>query len=330
MALSLTELNAATSEYWKDKEVSDILFKECVIFWKLMSKSNVPLPEQIVRASELVDGGTKIRVFIEHDKAVAGRYGAGVTMATTKKDIINAARYDIGGYYAMNKIDLNDQVQNAGDEQLVDLVNAKMRNIEKSLRDYMATGIYGAATGTPMSDLGFIGLESLFLATSSTAYGDIAEDDMAAWAPNNITTAEAISYKVCQAIWRAAATSQTRAGKPNLAVTTDVLVDGYERTLQTQQRFQDQKMVEAGFDNVLHKGTPIVADEHQAAGTLDALNLNYLGIKTHKDYNFTKPEWRELSRTKPDEFMADSRWIGQLICKNRAAHCRHTNLTEPA
>ena len=124
---------------------------------------------------------------------------------------------------------------------------------------------------------------------------------------------------------------QTRKRKPNLGITTEVLKDAYERTLQTQQRFSDQKMVEAGFENVLHKGAPIVADDNQTSGYLDALNTNHLSLKAHKEFNFTEPEWIAHKETgQPDILTANTRWVGQLITDHRAAHCRHTNLSEPS
>lgn len=40
------------------------------------------------------------------------------------------------------------------------------------------------------------------------------------------------------------------------------------------------------------------------------------------------PQW-EHDLEQPDTLVANVRWIGQLICRNRKAHCRHTNLSEP-
>ena len=90
-------------------------------------------------------------------------------------------------------------------------------------------------------------------------------------------------------------------------------------------------MVEAGWDNILHKGSPIVADPYYATGILDALNLNFLSLRSHKDYNFTTPEWvAKKEGGQPDTITANSRWRGNLFCTNRQMHIRHTNLTEPA
>lgn len=323
MTLELDQLQAATNDYWKNK-TTDIFFTENIMFWRLMGNGGMEM--NLVKGSDLVDGGKMIREFLEVGKSNGGSYGNKTKIDASKRDIINAALFGWSGEYASNGIDLDEQVQNTGKAAMVDLVMAKMGNIEKTIRENLGKKIYQARGSDPHA---IIGLGDLFNTDTSVPYGNIAEDDMAQWKANVITTAEAMSFKVMQAIWRMASVGQTKAKKPNLAVTTEVLKDSYERTIQIQQRFSDKKLVEAGFDNILHKGAPVVSDDNQAEGTLDAVNLEFLKIKTHSKYNFTTPIW-EKDRLEPDSLVANTRFIGQLTCSNRAAHCRHTGLTEAA
>jgi len=320
MSFDLTQIQAATSDYIVKRPI-DIFFTENVLLWKLMGRGGMEM--NYVKASELIDGGEKIRVFLEYAEANSGNYGNTTKIPQNKVTIMNAARFGWAGYYASNTIDLDETVQNSGAEAMVKLVLMKLRNIEKTIRNKMGSEIY--AEGTVPS---FMGLGNLFETTASTKYGGICENDMSVWCDNVITTSEAISFKVMQKIFRTPAIGVAASKKPNLCITTEVLKDGYERTLQTQQRFSDQALVQAGFDNVLHKRAPVVADDNQTTGYLDALNLNYLKIKTHQDYNFTEPKW-EYDKEQPDAKTANTRWVGQLVCSNRKAHCRHTGLTEP-
>jgi hypothetical protein len=73
----------------------------------------------------------------------------------------------------------------------------------------------------------------------------------------------------------------------------------------------------------------VVTDNKQTAGYVDALNTNFLDILTHEDYNFTKPIWASPI-DQPDLKVAFIRWSGNLICRNRKAHHRRIDLTEPA
>jgi hypothetical protein len=116
-------------------------------------------------------------------------------------------------------------------------------------------------------------------------------------------------------------------GIPNLYVTTDEIKDKFEATLQTQARYRDVDMVSAGFNNILFDGAPVTTDANVTANYLMALNTKFLALKTHKDYAFTKPVWTaENPSSKPDNLSAQMRWMGQLVCSNRKANARDTNV----
>ena len=113
MALALDELNAITLDRW-EKESTDIFFLDNVLLWKLLGNGN--LMNELVQASETVDGGMMIRVPLEYAEANSGTYGNTTKIKQGKVDIYNAARFRWAGYYSSNTIDLNDKIKNAGDE----------------------------------------------------------------------------------------------------------------------------------------------------------------------------------------------------------------------
>lgn len=315
MALTLTELQAIT-DYYIDKVPSDIYFKGNILLYKLLGGED--------RGTNLIDGGKKIQVVLEYDESNNGSYGATTKLPLNKKEVFNSAFFGWAAYFAGTVIDLDDQRQNSGEAAIVNLVQGKLKNMQKTIRKKMGTDIYASAADANS----FTGLGNLFSTVTSTAYGEIAEDDMPAWKANVDTTAEAISFKVMQKIRRMAQIDDNSEGKPNLYITTQLLKDGFERTLQSQARYADVRLVNAGFDNILFGGAPVVADNKQASGYCDGLNLRFLEIKTHRDYNFTKPVWSSPI-DQPDVKVSFIKWSGNLVCKNRAAHCRHTGLTEP-
>lgn len=321
MALTLSEVQAVTQDYIS-KGTTDIYAQENVLLYMLMTGGK--FQESLVTAGEMADGGEKIRVILEYARSNSGAYGNTTKINQSKKKTLNAARFPWAGYYASNTIDLDDQIKVTGDAALVDLVQSKLKNIQMTIRDAMGPAVYASAASS--DDI--LGLGNLFNSTTSTAYGSIAEDDMAKWAHNDDATGGAISYKIMQAIRRTAQVGQSKSKKPNLYITTETLKDGFERTLQSNVRFRNEKMVDAGFDNVLFGGAPMVADDNQTAGYVDGLNLNYLSLKTHSDYQFTEPKW-EYDKEQPDALTANVRWIGQLCCSHRAAHARFTGLSEP-
>ncbi|RLC68834.1 MAG: phage major capsid protein [Chloroflexi bacterium] len=322
MALTLDELNAITLDYW-ERGTTDIYFLDNVLLWKLLGNGN--LKNELVKASETVDGGLKIRVILEYAESNSGTYGNVTKIAQAKVDILNAARFRWAGYFASNTIDLNDKIQNAGRAAMVKLANAKIKNIQKTIRKKMGTDIYASAADS----YAFLGLGNLFNTAGGTAYGEIAQDDMGDWKANVITTAEPISFKTLQKCRRTPNIGQNDTDKPNLYITTDLLKDGFERTLQVQARYKDVDLADAGFENVLFKGQPVVADDRQTATYCDCLNLRYMRLRAHSAYNFTPPVW-EANLDQPDVWTANQRMLGQLTTNHRKSHIRHTNLTEPA
>jgi hypothetical protein len=321
MPLDLTELQAITDDY-VEKTPIDILFTENVLLFVLMGKGMMAENLLGPDSGELVDGGKMIKVILEYDEAHSGSYGNTTKIPLSKKEIYNAALYRWAGYHAANSIDLDDKVQNSGDAAIVNLTYGKLENIRKTIRKKMGAEIYAAAANGDS----FLGLGNMFNTTGSIAYGQIKEDDMPEWKAVANTNAKTMSFALMQEIRRAAKVGQNRRNKPDIYVTTDVLKDAFENSLQNQARYSDHKLAQAGFDNILFSGVPMVPDDNQQANYIDGLNTRFLSIKTHKDYQFTRPVWRSPI-DQPDVAVADTRWIGQLVCRNRKAHARYTNVT---
>jgi len=322
----INQLNATTEYFWLQTEPEDILNKASALLWKLMGKA-IKLGNWEIQPSETVDGGLMVKVPLEYDISNHGAYGKDTVINQSKKSIVDAARFRWAGAYGSNTLNLDDMTQNAGDEAIIRLTKLYMGNIKKAIRVDMASQVIAAAADADSIN----GLGDLFNTTTSTEYGSIDTDEMAAWKANVIVTVEAISFEVMQKIFRTPGFGGYAGTRPDFCCTTELLCDGYERSLHPQQRYRDTKMVEAGWDNILHKGAPIVADPYYTAGVLDALNTRFISLRSHRDYNFTTPEWvAKKEGGQPDTMTANSRWRGNLFCSNRQMSVRHTGLTEPA
>ncbi len=321
----INQLNATTDYYWLNIEPVDILNRASALLWKLMGNALIK-DNWEVKPHETVDGGLMVKVPLEYQNSNSGSYGATTVINQSKVDIIDAARFGWAGIYGSNTLNLDDMTQNAGAEAIIDLTKKYMQSIIKAARIKMATDIIAAAATADNIN----GLGDLFNTNTAVAYGAITEAAMPNWKANVITDSEAIGFDILQKIFRAPNMGDFKDMLPDFIVTTPTLKDGYERSLHPQQRYTDTKAVEAGWDNITHKGAPIVADAGLTAGNLYALNTNFLSLRSHKDYNFTAPKWvsKEVLG-QPDVITADTRWRGNLYCSNRKMQVLHTNLTEP-
>lgn len=322
---TIGELNATTEYFWLQTEPEDIVNKASALLWKLMGKA-IKQDNWEVQPEEIVDGGLMVKVPLEYDVSHHGSYGNNTIIEQSKKVLFDAARFRWAGAYGSNTIDLNDRTANTGDAAIIRITKKYMKSIKKALRIDLASQVIAAAVDSDSIN----GMGDLFNTSSSFEYGSLAEDDISSWKANVLTDEEAICFEVMQKIFRQPGFGTHASALPNFCCTTQTLLDGYERSLHPQQRYTNTDVVAAGWLNVTHKGAPIVADTYYAEGVLDALNLNYLSLRSHGDLNFTMPEWvAKKEAGQPDIWTANSRWRGNLYNSNRQMHVRHTNLEEP-
>ncbi len=309
MSLTLGEIEAVSNDYC-DKTSTDIYHKANILLHQLLKKGKT------------IGGGLKIRVPLEYASPTAVDYAADTTLSSSKEAILNAARFDWASYAAPIVYDLDDTLENSGEAALVNIVSTKIKAAQKAIRTLMGSDIY-LARSAGSNSRSFNGLADLF--DSSFAYGGILESDMGKWATPTIATSEVISFTVMQSIRAAALVDNNNEGVPNLYIGTQALKDAFEASLTQNARYTDAALAKAGFDNIKFGNQPFVADNKISSGVF-GLNLRYLDILAHKDRNFTRPKWTSPVGL-PDKFIAYITWAGNLVCKNRAAHCHHSGVT---
>jgi len=104
MSLTLSQLQSVTNDYFENR-TTDIYFTENILLYRLMGNGGMDL--NLITGKDLVDGGKKIREFLEYGRSNVGTYGNTSTIDTSKREIVNAARFDWSGYAASTTIDLD-------------------------------------------------------------------------------------------------------------------------------------------------------------------------------------------------------------------------------
>lgn len=103
--------------------------------------------------------------------------------------------------------------------------------------------------------------------------------------------------------------------QPDLIVTTQVIFDAYESSLQANKRWAgDSTLADAGFQTLSFKGATIVVDSHCPSGHMYMLNTRYLDFKVHNKRNFAFEPFRRQEGN--DVMQARVFWMGQLTCSN--------------
>ncbi len=316
MALTWTEIQSITNDYFKTGEAVDIYFTNSFFMdWYMNKKKGL---------FERPTGGHRIRVPLEYAEQESAFFGRGGTLSSNDVETINAAYFLWKHVYGNATILMADELENASEYAEVQLVVQKAAGAQKAARKRIASNIYNGA-GDGADEV--TGLLSLTSETTTTAYGGIQESDMSKWEGKTDTTPEAISLDVIRDLRSEAKVHDGPDGKPDVCLTTEALFNIIMARLQVQQRFQTNDEVRAGFVHAFFEGATLAVDDFCPSGYMFCLNSKYIGFAIHKNGYFVRYPWADLV---PSNIPAKSMkifWHGNIICSHRAAHIAHSNLS---
>ena len=308
MALNYDNLSALTKNQYIPLMVDNI-FNSNVLTKRLLSKS---------KASA---SGNKVLQPVEYAKASAkGFYDGYDILDTSPSEVFTDAEYEWKQMYATISISGREEALNDGAERVIDLLEAKVKNAEKSMKDLFGTTLYGTGTGSGNE---FVGLQHI--CSVDRSLGGIDSTDYTWWdvgykptISDSPTYAEIVTdgdNNFIQDHLRKAVSSLTIDGqRPSMIVTTPVILDAYEESLVAQKRFGASagSEADAGFRNLLFRDIPVFADDHCPDGMMFFLNESYVQFRHHRKRNFTfEPYQKPLNQ---DARVAKILWLGALTC----------------
>lgn len=223
-----------------------------------------------------IGGGTHIVLpLIYQVNGTAGSYSGYDVIPTTPQDGISAAQYDWKQYAVSISISGMEEAKNSSEEEVIDLLEAKIMQAEETVYEKMDEMFFGDGTGN--SGKNWNGLGNL-VNQNTTTVGNIDPAANTFWQSYRETTAEVLSIAKMNTAYNTVSVGNDR---PNVILTTQTLFEKYESLLQPQLRFTDTKTADAGFQNLLFKGAPITYDTYCTSGAMFFLNTKYLRIHGH-------------------------------------------------
>lgn len=335
MPLTPSTLSAFTNEYFIRKLVDNFFLSSALLF--KLRQNEVPF-----------DGGRPtIQQPISYGNSPnAGAWGGGSgTLPTTFVDVATQATFNICNYYASITIPWTEEMLNAGEWKIVDLVKAQTELVEQSLKDTMGQDVYsdgsnsttGAITGYERLD-GMQAICTYNADPTPRAYGGITRvsatgsknsfSNYAWWNANSmaINAGSVTRWKGTDTISSAntnlsLAKMQSMYGfctagneVPTLIVASQAGYNAYWGLLQVIQRqASDEEIGRAGFKSLLFDNTPVVVDDNiDAASKMYFLNTDHIYLRPHKKANFYTTDFRQP----PNQIMNIMYilWMGQLTC----------------
>ena len=281
-------------------QLTDNVFNARPLTYFLMEKGRI----------RMLNGGTKIvEPLIYGENGTVASYSGYDTISLTAQTGITAAEYDWKQYAASIAISGIEEAKNNGEQQIINLLEAKIMQAEESMREGFNAMFYGDGTGNSSKD--WNGLGNIVEASGTVGGINRATAGNEYWRSYEENTAGALTLAYMNTAYNSVSVGNDH---PDMVLTTQTLYEKYEALLVPNLRYTDTKTADAGFQNLLFKAAPVVFDVDCTAGVMYFLNSKYLTLVGHTGKWFAQTEF-----VRPENLDARYALImcyGNLTCRN--------------
>ena len=244
--------------------------------------------QQSGRVKDYSGGQQIVEPLIHGLNDTVGTYSGYDTLTVTAQTGISAATFDLKQAYATVAIDGYSQMVNAGAQQVIDLLEAKMMQTQESVTDFFDEMLINSdGTGNAGKDwLGLIALIGDDTVGPATVGGIDGTDALNDWWRSQVNDVAAGAL-VLSDMATMVNDCSNGTDRPDLILTSQKQYEAYEALLQPQQMFRDESMANAGFRNLLYKDIPIVYDNYVADDDMFFINSKYLKLRPNRGTWFT-------------------------------------------
>jgi hypothetical protein len=252
------------------------------------------------------------------------RHDAGYDLLNIQpSDVVTAAEFDWKQAVAAVSISGLEELQNRGDASIIDLLEERIENAERTIKNNIALDCYSDGTADGGKQIGGLKLLVSTAPTSGTV-GGINRANWTFWqnqAWSALTNGGgAMSATNIQSNMNALYLKLVRGtDKPDLIIADGGSYGYYLQSLQTIQRITSNEMAEAGFVNLKFMNSDVVLDGGFGGGaptnTMYFLNTEYLMFRPHKDRNFA-PIGGERVNPNQDAMVKLIGWAGNMTINN--------------
>lgn len=323
---NISEIATVTLES-RTGELADNVTRNNALLRYLSKKGNI----------KYVDGGRVIRQEIEWDlNYTYKRYSGYDTLNISPSTVFSSAEFNYSQGAVAISISGLEMIQNAGEEAIIDLLENRIGNAERTMRNMLSVDLYSDGTADGGKQIG--GLNALIPNDPTTGtVGGInrataqntfwrsqryraTTDGGAAMTSSNVQT-------YMNRLWY---TQIRGTDQPNLIIGDNTFFRLYEESLQSIQRIGNPDKADAGFQTLQYKGVDVVLDGgFQGAASLPSgystggapsttayfLNLDYLFWRPHRRRNMV-PLDPDRFATNQDAMIKLIAFAGQLTGSN--------------
>jgi len=219
--------------------------------------------------------------------------GKGGTVSLNQYEFLTEAKWDWKYIVAsMVRFGVDDQ-QNRGKAQIINLMNATFRNTENSIIDTLEAQLFGSQTGDSI-----YGLQDLVADDPTTGTIGGIDSSTYTWFRNKQINASGRSFSVYGVSDMRTLLNNCRNNRamdsPDIIVCGQTPYEYYEDETIEQKQIVNQKLGDAGFENIQFKGIPMVWSPQCSNQRMYFLNTNYLYLYYDPVMNFSMTEWKPI------------------------------------
>lgn len=310
---NLSEI-VTTTMYNRSKKLADNVSNNNALLQRLEKKGK----------RKPFSGGRQIVQELEYgENATFGWYSGYDPLNISPSDVFTAAVYDIKQASVAVSISGLEELQNNGEEQMIDLLESRISNAERTMRNSMASAVYGDGTASGGKAIG--GLQLLVADTPTGTIGGVNANTWNFW--RNIvfggvadggvavSTANILSYM--NRLWLQLVRG---TDKPDLIVTDNTYYRMYMEALTPNQRFTSADMAQAGFESLKYMSADVVFDGGIGgacpAAHMYFLNTDYLYLRPHSQRQYV-PLSPDRFSTNQDAMVKLIGWAGNMTTSGR-------------
>lgn len=276
---NVTDIVATTIEK-RSKKIQDNVTKNNALLTYIKDKGNV----------RTFSGGTQIYEEISFaENTNAGWYSGYDLLPVAAQDVLSAAQFDIKQAAVPVIISGLDELKNSGPEQMIDLMEQRLKVAEATMANLIAAGVYSDGLGAGGKQI--VGLDAMVPVNPAVGtYGNISRVDWNFWRSKSTTAGGALTITTVQAAMNTMWASLVRGvDRPNLIVMDNNFWSIYMGSLQPQQRFTDPRTANLGFPSIKFMDADVVLDGgiggFATTKTAYFLNTKFMSYRPHSKRN---------------------------------------------
>ena len=288
-------------------EIADDVTNHNALFMRLKQKGNI----------RPVDGGRTIFLPIEYaENATVGWYSGYELLSTTPADVLDGSEWDWKQLAGTVSISGLEEIKNSGKEAVINLMEARINNLMRSMKNTAATAVYADGTGSDGKEIGGLQLIIDDDPTSAGTIGGINQVTYTFWR-NQYSAAAATSagniLDRMNSMWLSCIRG---TDKPDFIAADSTEYTFFEASLQQNQRFSDASLAEAGFESLKYKTADVFYDDQCPTKHMYFVNTDYMFLQPHKSRQFTPLD--ERNSINQDATVVPVVWAGNVTCSNRS------------